>query len=165
MQCVVLCVFSPCVLVLNIWRSAAGYYIVTGTTGTKTCTANTGQGTASFKDLPICSPCINDWRGHYTNPDVGYDEWTAWRNCPAGMGRVNGTGTDVSYLECENCGRSTVFGVNEADDQSECGEQPTCGAGLGLVGATESSAGSCEPCGVGYFSQGESSEECEDGRY
>lgn len=52
---------------------------------------------------------------------------------------------------------------NGADDISECGSHTECGAGMGVVGHSTTTAGSCVECEVWTYSPGKAAEPCRDG--
>ena len=106
--------------------------------------------------------CAKCEEGHFSNSAVGHSACTAFRNCPAGQGRVSGSGSSTADLGCEVC-MGSASKWNAADDISACGEHTACGVGSGLSGHSATSAGTCAECGVGTYSDDLSAAPCKDG--
>ena len=112
-----------------------GYYIDSGTTGPKLCTADPGLPTSSYKIQPICMACPE---AKYTNDAVDHDECnaeqTACSLCPAGKSATDG------MAACVDC---TPGYYAETEGMAAC---PACAPGYIQP---NTAAKDCVACGVG----------------
>ena len=92
-----------------------GFYIKSGKTGAKTCTADPRKPTASFKSVPTCTACPPY---HFTNDEVGHGKCQEWTFCPPGKG-VKINGTSKSDVQCEPCAAARVWAPGD-DAVAEC---------------------------------------------
>ena len=110
----------------------------------KSCDADDGATTSSFKNLPDCSQCDE---GKFSNgatkadAAVGHGNCKSWRTCVAGQGRAPGTGSAVADLTCAVCPDGKYSG---ADSTEYCQEHTQCDPGQGLVGESTQTAGTCQ---------------------
>ena len=138
-----------------------GFYVSSSHAGDITCEAEAGSNFVSYAHQPECAPCPPE---HYSNADTismatGDAECRRWKNCPAGSGRVDGSGSNEENLECEPCIPGNSF--NAYDDISPCDDLPACPVGSGLYGNNDEEAGQCQDCLPGTYSDTAAAEPCE----